>query len=93
MKNMIRNHAQVSDDKYDDSWNFPYNVAAAEYVGGKIYGYQSARNYGKVRADFFIIDYNKDPNKLEDVLTGVMRVWRLSYGVQLFKQHYVRHCI
>ena len=68
---MIRNHAQVSDDKYDDSWNFPYNVAAAEYVGGKIYGYQSARNYGKVRADFFIIDYNKDPNKLEDVLTGV----------------------
>ena len=71
MKNMIRNHAQVSDDKYDDSWNFPYNVAAAEYVGGKIYGYQSARNYGKVRADFFIIDYNKDPNKLEDVLTGV----------------------
>lgn len=71
MKNMIRNHAQVSDDKYDDSWNFPYNVAAAEYVGGKIYGYQSARNYGKVRADFFIIDYNKDPNNLEDVLTGV----------------------
>ena len=71
MKNMIIDHVRVSDAQYDEYWHYPNNVAAAEYAGGKIYGYQSARDEGILRADFFIIDYNKDPNKLECVLTGV----------------------
>lgn len=71
MKNMIIDHVRVSDAQYDEYWHYPNNVAAAEYAGGKIYGYQSARDEGILRADFFVIDYNKDPNKLECVLTGV----------------------
>ena len=71
MKKMIIDHVRVSDAQYDEYWHYPNNVAAAEYAGGKIYGYQSARDEGILRADFFVIDYNKDPNKLECVLTGV----------------------
>ena len=70
-QSMISVHKQVSEDRYDEYWNFPYNVAAAAYAGGKVYGYQNRLWYGKTRADFFVIDYNKDPNNLEEVLTGV----------------------
>ena len=70
-QSMISVHKQVSEDRYDEYWNFPYNVAAAAYAGGKVYGYQNRLWYGKTRADFFVIDYNKDPNDLEEVLTGV----------------------
>lgn len=70
-QSMISVHKQVSEDRYDKYWNFPYNVAAAAYAGGKVYGYQNRLWYGKTRADFFVIDYNKDPNNLEEVLTGV----------------------
>ncbi len=68
---MILSQQQVSQDYADESWNFPYNVCAAAYAGGKVYGYQDTLWYGNKRADFFVIDFDSNPENLVQVLSGV----------------------